>query len=908
MTASHAHAGREPTFVGRDAEMAAALNAAAERPGLLVVVAASWIGATRFAAELTVRLEADGAVHVALGSGESLADRLSSGLVNADLRPDALTSSRLRPFVALLGDVDSELAEARQIGLPLVGTPGLLIACAREIPAGGAFVELDPLGEEPAQEIVIDAAPTIDDVVLARVLALSAGRPGVLVGLARANRRQPTDEAALKLPSTLTRELDTTLGAIDPAHLDAARWTAVMNRVFEPTDLVRLTGRTLEGCAAILDGLVVSGHLHELPGLGPVRMRYADPLVAEAVRQATAPSDLRRRHTAVLNARRTRGDDAADLVNYAIGTADPREVVGLSLRAATFARERGDPARALEHAQRALSWSERHRPESEFLEAMLEQGLALAGLGLWDQVAPVLGQVIRRQRRAGNEGAAVRAATEWARVRWYAGDQRGAFELLEANVTDDHAPLAERAKALTQAAMFAANAGRHTEALAWATRAHAEAKLCDDHLTAILALNAMGLSTVRSTASPEGLRFFREGLQEARANGLVRQAAVTLNNESVSLLMLGMVRQAADRAQEGLDLVETNQIAEIDAPLTHNLAEALAAMGRLRGARRLALRSREAFSALGMWSDAPLDGVLAWIDFAEGKVPEALAALRESSAKRDEARTIEHMGSFAAYHVHVAHAAGELDEAQSVARTALEYWRDTEDRVDGLGLLGAACEVLPSTEAKPLLKELQAAAQAGAPLAAALVAYAQAWAARSALAKATAFRDASAVFAQTDLGWWAARTLMLAGEAAGKNPQAVADLVEARRLFREMEAPGWRSRCEAELRARGYKFVMASRHRDDSGLTEREIQVLEQVASGLTNHQIADRLFISEKTVGRHLERVFAKLNVLSRTAAVSAAVERGLVTEVVDHVAPDNPTGSGALRDVNTEEAATTR
>ena len=34
---------------------------------------------------------------------------------------------------------------------------------------------------------------------------------------------------------------------------------------------------------------------------------------------------------------------------------------------------------------------------------------------------------------------------------------------------------------------------------------------------------------------------------------------MTLNNESVSLLMLGMVRQAADRAQEGLDLVETHE-------------------------------------------------------------------------------------------------------------------------------------------------------------------------------------------------------------------------------------------------------------------------------------------------------------------------------------------------------------
>lgn len=907
MTASHIHAGREPTFVGRDAELAAAINAAAERPGLLVVVAATWVGATRFAAQLAARLETDGTAAVSLGKGETLSDRLAAGLTRADLRPDPLTASRLHPYTALLGDLDADTCdEVQQIGNALTGTPGLLIACMHEIPVGGAFVELDPLGDEAARAIIAEAAPAIGDVTEARVLALGAGRPGVLVALAQANRRPVTDAAPLKIPPTLVRALQPAMDAIDSAHLDVARWTAVIGGVFEPSDLVRLTGRTQDGCAAILDGLVVSGLFEELPPPGPVRMQFADPLMADALREGTPPSELRRRHTAVLNARRARGDDASELVQYAIGTAEPREVVGLSLRAAAFARERGDPARALVHADRALTWSVRHRPESELLEAMLEQGLAFAGLGQWDQVAPVLGEVIRRQRRAGNERAAVRAATEWARVRWYAGDRSGAFELIEANVSESDGPLAERAKALTQAAMFAANAGRHTDALAWATRAHAEATVCDDHLTAILALNALGLSTVRSTANPDGLRYFRAGLQEARANGLLRQAAVTLNNKSVSLLMLGMVRQAADRAQQGLDLVETNGIAEIDAPLTHNLAEALAAMGRLSGARRLALRSKEAFATLGKVTDAGPDGVLAWIDFAEGKVPEALTALRAVSTSDDEAAPIEHMGSIAAYHVHVAHAAGELDEAQSVARTAIAYWRDTEDRVDALGLLGAACEVLTAAETKPMLTGLQIAADAGAPLAAALIPYAQAWAARSATAKATAFREASALFAQTDMTWWAARTLMLAGEAAGKTPKAVANLLEARRMFREMDAPGWRSRCEAELRARGHKFVMASQHREDSDLTDREIQVLEEVALGLSNQQIADRLHLSERTVAHHLGSIHSKLAVNSRTAAVTTAIERGLIDEASDQAEGETATGSASLSGVQKTKAAT--
>ena len=106
---------------------------------------------------------------------------------------------------------------------------------------------------------------------------------------------------------------------------------------------------------------------------------------------------------------------------------------------------------------------------------MLERGLALARTGQWDEATQTLRDVIRHQRKAGNERAAIRAATEWARVRWYAGHRKEAFEVIHANVPDGDHPLAERAQALTEAAMFAAHAGRHSEALKWATRAHSEA-------------------------------------------------------------------------------------------------------------------------------------------------------------------------------------------------------------------------------------------------------------------------------------------------------------------------------------------------------------------------------------------------------------------------------------------------
>ena len=61
-------------------------------------------------------------------------------------------------------------------------------------------------------------------------------------------------------------------------------------------------------------------------------------------------------------------------------------------------------------------------------------------------------------------------------------------------------------------------------------------------------------------------------------------------------------------------------------------------------------------------------------------------------------------------------------------------------------------------------------------------------------------------------------------------------------------------------------------------LTGREREVLALVAEGLTNREIGRRLFISEKTASVHLSNLMAKLDVSSRTEAVTVAHRRGLL------------------------------
>jgi DNA-binding NarL/FixJ family response regulator len=62
-------------------------------------------------------------------------------------------------------------------------------------------------------------------------------------------------------------------------------------------------------------------------------------------------------------------------------------------------------------------------------------------------------------------------------------------------------------------------------------------------------------------------------------------------------------------------------------------------------------------------------------------------------------------------------------------------------------------------------------------------------------------------------------------------------------------------------------------------VSQRELEVLQLIASGATNREVAERLFVSEATVKTHLLHIYAKLGVNDRAAAVGAAFEKGLLT-----------------------------
>jgi len=76
----------------------------------------------------------------------------------------------------------------------------------------------------------------------------------------------------------------------------------------------------------------------------------------------------------------------------------------------------------------------------------------------------------------------------------------------------------------------------------------------------------------------------------------------------------------------------------------------------------------------------------------------------------------------------------------------------------------------------------------------------------------------------------------------------------------------------------GEPFVRDERKREELGITRRELEILELIAQGMSNREIAWKLFVSENTVKTHSSRVFDKLGAKRRTQAVQIGKEFGLL------------------------------
>ena len=134
-------------------------------------------------------------------------------------------------------------------------------------------------------------------------------------------------------------------------------------------------------------------------------------------------------------------------------------------------------------------------------------------------------------------------------------------------------------------------------------------------------------------------------------------------------------------------------------------------------------------------------------------------------------------------------------------------------------------------------------------------------------------RRAWRLWRDLDAPYPAARVRRLQAQACGRLGDDDAAQLELRAAADVFEQLGARPDL-ADLRRQGVRPVS----RSPDGLTVREIQVLRAVAGGKTNRAVAADLFLSEKTVARHLSNIFTKIGVSSRAAATAYAYEHELV------------------------------
>jgi DNA-binding CsgD family transcriptional regulator len=273
-------------------------------------------------------------------------------------------------------------------------------------------------------------------------------------------------------------------------------------------------------------------------------------------------------------------------------------------------------------------------------------------------------------------------------------------------------------------------------------------------------------------------------------------------------------------------------------PVQLALGMALYQRGELHRLRGEDDEAEAAYRAANQYGHDPQPG-LALLRLARGQVESATAAIKR--ALGEPQRPTRRLSLLAAQ-VEIAIAAGDLSTAHSAAEE-----------------LSASA----ATRTAPLLTAAALHATGAVLLAAgephdALPVLRRAW---------SAWQDIAAPYD-------AARSRLLVGlacRALGDDDTAEMELDAARWVFDQLGAA--RDAAHVAKLSRRTPAV-----RVPGGLTLREVQVLRLVATGATNRSIAADLFLSEKTVARHIANIFTKLGISSRAAATAYAYEHRLV------------------------------
>ena len=742
--------------------------------------------------------------------------------------------------------------------------PRLGFAPERALPAFGRLA-VEGLSLEQLHRLLQDRLGIVlSRPALRTVHTTAAGNPLFALELARA-----LDEGhAAGVPESLHELVVARVAAVPPETRAALLAAAALA---DPT--LALIGAATGGDGAAALGPAVEA---ELVTVVSGRACFAHPLLAAAAYAIAGPAERRDVHAAL--AVHVRPEERARHLALAADGPDAEVAAALD-DAAGLASARGAPdeaAELLEEARRLTppdATADALRRAVEAAGHHFEAGDARRARALLDEAISALPAGVERAR----------ALIVLARVRSYDDDIRAAVDLLEAAVAEgSEEPLVQgRAHEILAGILFRLRE-RLAEAVEHAQAAVEIARRFDDP-----GLGAAAVGSLVLAEAALGSEAAAATLAAAEAAGAVGRGTRAMGGAEFQVAVVRMWWEQLDAAKASFEqmLAVADEIGdESSVPYIRVLlAQTECLRGRFDeaaahaddGALRAEQVGQQTLVAYALALRALADAHRGDEDGARAAAEEALGLAGSTSG-----RPAEHFATAALGLLELS--LGRNAEAVGVLAPLVAFARQQELREPGVSrfvpdLVEAlvACERLDEAEQHLTWFEANATRlERPSGLAASARCRGQLAAARGDLAAALAeLERALELHDRSPIPLDRARTLLALGVArrrANERRAARATLEEARTIFESLDAALWARRAAEELTRIG------GRAPGSGELTPVERRVVELVAAGSTNREVAAALFLSTRTVEGHLSRVYGKLGVRSRVELARKLTDDG--------------------------------
>jgi DNA-binding CsgD family transcriptional regulator len=781
---------------------------------------------------------------LAAATGGALAQAVDRGLRAYEVLPPLLAELDSEPTVAVIEDLhwadEATLDLLRLLARRIDSTGALVVATYRD----------DELGPAHPLRVALGGVSPVPETVPVPRLSLDAVRELAAMhdvdadGLFRrtaGNAFFVTEALASgghDVPQTVRDAVLARAAALD----DGARRAIDAVAVVPPRAELVLLEAMVDDDVRHLDAALASGMLVQ----DGEAVAFRHELARMAIEEMLGPVRRRHLHRRALQALRAQGADVARLAHHADAAGDGAAVAELAPAAGVRASELGAHREAAAQYERALRAGEGITGAGR--ADLLERGAYECYLAdrFADSVAWI-DEAIELRRSVGDrvgEAHALRLLSSIARC----GGRRSVSEEsgeLAVELLQDAGESSELAAGYANLAMLALNAYDLPAANDWGTRALGEPGVAEP--TTVHALNTVGTASVLRGDSG-GLTALVESLERART------AALEEHIGRAHIHFADLAAQTRDHALADRFLAEG--------------MDYCAERGLDLWLRYLHVYGAQVLLNQGAWDDASAR-IPASVLEPGTPLPRivALTVLGLIRARRGDPGTAE-----------------ALDEAQELAAASHELqWTlpVAAARAEAAWLIGDAGAVRAEAEAA-----LDSLGSREVPWRRAEL---SCWLSRAG-AEPRVSGPVAGPWADELAGDWgsAAEGWRRLGcpydEAlalAGGDDDA---LLRAHELLRGLGATPAAAIVARRLRERGVRGISrgprAAARRSPAGLTAREAEILDLLAAGLGNRQIADRLYLSARTVEHHVSAVLRKLEVRTRGEAAAAAARRGLVED----------------------------